>query len=145
MRAASITGMCRETGKWRIGLDHLRQSIMDILLTPVGARVCNREYGSRLPELIDTPLNDAGLQSIYAASAMAITQHYPVIAIDRIAIENDGSTPHHRTITIQGHERGPSPDQANMVDTRPAIELRLPFNLNAPILGPVLLNERNQS
>ena len=33
--------------------DHIKQSIADILLTPVGSRIQRREYGSLIPMLID--------------------------------------------------------------------------------------------
>ena len=37
--------------------DHIKQSIADILLTPVGSRIQRREYGSLIPMLIDRPIN----------------------------------------------------------------------------------------
>lgn len=45
-------GMSRDSGKELKGIDHLRQSITDILTTPVGTRVWRRDYGSRLPRLV---------------------------------------------------------------------------------------------
>ena len=36
---------------------HIKQSIADILLTPIGSRIQRRDYGSRMPELIDRPMN----------------------------------------------------------------------------------------
>ena len=47
-----MTGMDRETGKSLSGIEHLRQSIRDILTTPIGSRVMRRDYGSRLFELL---------------------------------------------------------------------------------------------
>ena len=38
---------------------HIKQSIADILLTPIGSRIQRRDYGSRIPELIDRPMNHA--------------------------------------------------------------------------------------
>ncbi len=49
-------GMNAATGRNLTGLDHLHQSIADILSTPIGTRVMRRDYGSRLPELIDAPM-----------------------------------------------------------------------------------------
>ena len=48
-----MIGMSAVTGKPLEGLDHLRQSIADILSTPIGTRVGRREYGSLLAELVD--------------------------------------------------------------------------------------------
>ena len=69
MSIATVSGMDRVTGAALSGRAHMRQSIMDILTTPIGSRVGQREYGSRLPELIDAPLNEQGRQAIYAATA----------------------------------------------------------------------------
>ncbi|WP_402719017.1 hypothetical protein [Janthinobacterium rivuli] len=55
------------TGRSLTGLGHLRQSITDILTTPIGSRI-RRRYGSEVPELIDPPLNSATQLRIYAAT-----------------------------------------------------------------------------
>ena len=54
-----IGGSSRATGRPLGGLDHVRQSIRDILTTPKGSRVLVRDYGSDLPALIDRPLGAA--------------------------------------------------------------------------------------
>lgn len=41
-----MRGMNSETGKTISGIEHLKQSIVDILTTPVGTRVMRRDYGS---------------------------------------------------------------------------------------------------
>ncbi|XPV77934.1 MAG: GPW/gp25 family protein [Desulfovibrio sp.] len=64
--------MDANTGKHLTDLAHLRQSIRDILTTPIGSRVMRREYGSRLPELVDAPLNAETTLEIYAATAEAL-------------------------------------------------------------------------
>lgn len=69
-----MTGLDRATGKHLSGLEHLRQSITDILTTPVGSRVMERDYGSRLWELIDLPLTEDTLLELYAATAGALRQ-----------------------------------------------------------------------
>lgn len=65
-------GMNALNGRNLTGLDHLKQSISDILNTPIGSRVMRRDYGSRLFELIDAPLNRETLVDIYAAVAEAL-------------------------------------------------------------------------
>ncbi len=52
-----MRGTDANTGKALSGLEHLRQSVRDILTTPIGTRVMRREYGSQLYALIDAPLN----------------------------------------------------------------------------------------
>jgi len=79
------TGMHRETGQ---GVDtlanHVRQSIGDIITTPVGSRVMRREYGSVIPELIDQPLNRTTVLRLYAATAAAVMRWEPRFQISRI-------------------------------------------------------------
>lgn len=79
-------GMNRETGKNEEGLSHLRQSIIDILTTPIGSRVMRRNYGSRLFELIDSPLNRETLVDIYAALAEALAAWEDRIQLEQVDI-----------------------------------------------------------
>lgn len=73
----AMNGINSLTGKRLDGIEHLRQSIQDILTTPIGSRVMRRDYGSRLFELIDAPLNRNTLLDIYAATAEAIKRWEP--------------------------------------------------------------------
>lgn len=72
-----MQGTSATTGKPLDGRGHLRQSIRDILTTPIGSRVMRRDYGSRLFELIDAPMNRSTLLDIYAATAEAIARWEP--------------------------------------------------------------------
>ena len=65
-------GMNALNGRSLTGLDHLKQSIADILNTPIGSRVMRRDYGSKLFSLIDAPLNRGALVDIYAVTAEAL-------------------------------------------------------------------------
>ena len=67
-----MTGTNRDTGKAISGLAYLRQCITDVLTTPVGSRVLLRDYGSRLPELVDAPANSATIVQIYYETAFAL-------------------------------------------------------------------------
>ena len=87
MRLANVSGMNVNTGQWLRGVDHIAQSILDVLTTSPGTIVCNRDYGSDLPNLIDAPLNDAGVQALYAATAVAVAIHYPFVTLTQIAVE----------------------------------------------------------
>lgn len=42
-------------------LDQIKQSIQDILTTPIGSRIMRRTYGSLLPQMIDAPFNEITL------------------------------------------------------------------------------------
>lgn len=79
-----MKGIDANTGKRLTDLQHLRQSIRDILTTPIGSRVMRREYGSRLFELIDNPTNRQTLLEIYAATADALRIWEPRIRVTSI-------------------------------------------------------------
>lgn len=70
-------------------LAHLRQSVADILSTPIGSRVMRRDYGSRLPELLDAPLNRAGMLDIIAAAAEALARWEPRLKLARVRVTPD--------------------------------------------------------
>ncbi|MFG6076067.1 GPW/gp25 family protein [Erwinia sp. OPT-41] len=82
------SGMSRDTGKALTDLDHIRQSVRDILLTPVGSRVMRRSYGSLLSALIDQPQNEALRLQIMSACYMAILQWEPRIKLTGISYES---------------------------------------------------------
>ncbi|MCP3942237.1 MAG: baseplate assembly protein W [Desulfobacteraceae bacterium] len=76
------------TGKDLAGLEHLRQSIADILGTPIGTRVMRRDYGSRLPDLIDAPMTPELTVEIFAATAEALDRWEPRIKLSRVQVVN---------------------------------------------------------
>ncbi|MEH0741146.1 GPW/gp25 family protein [Vibrio cholerae] len=67
-----MQGMHRNTGRRLSGIDHLWQSVEDILTTRIGSRVMRRTYGSRLPDLIDEPFNEDTRTEMIAATVEAI-------------------------------------------------------------------------
>lgn len=79
-----MAGMNRYTGARVDELDHIRQSIADILTTPIGSRVMRRDYGSRLTELIDQPLTGATLLRAYSATIDALLRWEPRIRVRAI-------------------------------------------------------------
>lgn len=79
-----MRGTDATTGRALSGLDHLRQSIRDILTTPLGSRVMRRDYGSELFALVDSPMNARGLLAIYAATAGAIARWEPRFEVERV-------------------------------------------------------------
>jgi phage baseplate assembly protein W len=82
-----MRGMDAKTGRELSGLDHLKQSIRDILTTPIGSRVMLREYGSRLFELIDSPINQKTITDIYSAVIESLQKWEPRIDVIRIIVE----------------------------------------------------------
>lgn len=80
-----MRGMNAHTGKTLEGMAHIRQSINDVLTTPVGSRVMRRDYGSLLSELMAQPLNDATILRIYAATVMALVRWEPRVKVLSVA------------------------------------------------------------
>ena len=81
--------MNRTTGQRLDAVAHLRQSIGDILSTPIGSRVMRREYGSLVPALIDKPDNLATQTRFFAAAASALMRWEPRLKMDRMSIARD--------------------------------------------------------
>jgi len=83
-------GMNKHTGKRLSGIDHLKQSIIDILTTPIGSRVMRREYGSRIFELVDNPMVDDFAIELFAATAEALAKWEHRFRLERVQIEHIG-------------------------------------------------------
>lgn len=82
----NMTGMAVATGRELSGIEHLAQSVADILTTPIGSRIQRREYGSMLFDLIDQPLNGSTRLLLFAATALAIARWEPRIRLRRVGI-----------------------------------------------------------
>ena len=85
-----MRGVNAENGGGIAGEAHLRQSVRDILTTPLGSRVMRREYGSRLFDLVDAPMNAETVAAIVAASAEALDRWEPRYRVRRIAVAGGG-------------------------------------------------------
>lgn len=83
-----MRGMSNKTGKYLDDLEHLKQSIVDILTTPIGSRVICRDYGSNLFQLTDQPVNSDLFPKIYAAVADAIDKWEPRFKVEKIMINS---------------------------------------------------------
>lgn len=87
-------GMNSQTGLSISEAEHIRQSVRDILVTPIGSRVMRREYGSLLAAMIDRPQSPALRLQIMAACYSAIQKWEPRISLTAITFErpeNDGT------------------------------------------------------
>ncbi|WP_341822218.1 GPW/gp25 family protein [Wolbachia endosymbiont (group A) of Clivina fossor] len=81
-----MRGMNASTGKELEGIEHLKQSIIDILTTPIGSRIMRRNYGSRLFELVDKPINRDFTLEIYAATAGALEKWEKRFKLEKVKI-----------------------------------------------------------
>ncbi|MCO5339240.1 GPW/gp25 family protein [Delftia tsuruhatensis] len=94
--------MSRTTGR-RIGLvEHLVQSIGDIVTTPIGSRVARRQYGSLLPFLIDQPDNAQIDARLYSAIASALMRWEPRLSLQRVSLKRDAETAGRAVLEIDG-------------------------------------------
>lgn len=80
-------GIDRNSGLAIEDLDHIRQSVSDILNTPVGSRVMRRNYGSLLSELIDQPQNGALRLQMMAVCYTALLQWEPRVSLTAITFD----------------------------------------------------------
>lgn len=78
--------MNRHTGQPMTRPAHIAQSVADILTTPKGTRVLNRDYGSDLFDLVDSPANPVGRLRLLAATADAIARWEPRVALDAVSL-----------------------------------------------------------
>ena len=76
--------MNRITGSTLTELEHIQQSVDDILTTRIGTRLARRDYGSLLPELVDQPQNATTTIRLIAATAMALMNWEPRISLSRV-------------------------------------------------------------
>ena len=72
-----MQGMNVKTGRHISDLEHLRQSIADILSTPIGSRIMRRDYGSRLFKRIDAPMTGELMAEIYSDVVEALFSYEP--------------------------------------------------------------------
>lgn len=80
-------GMNQQNGLAITDVAHIRQSVRDILVTPVGSRINRREYGSLLFSLVDSPQNPVGRLRVYAAVYSALNRWEPRIRLSAITME----------------------------------------------------------
>lgn len=109
-----------QTGSTISLLDHIRQSVADILTTPLGSRLMRREYGSQVPELIDAPFNGATQVRLYAATAMALMRWEPRIRLSRVQI-TAANFAGQADLQLEG----------TLVDTNAPLSLAIPLQLGA--------------
>ncbi|MBB4266890.1 GPW/gp25 family protein [Roseospira visakhapatnamensis] len=86
-----MIGTSATTGRALGGMEHLGQSVADIILTPIGSRVMRRAYGSRVPDLIDAPIGQPTLVAITSAVAQALERWEPRYRLSRLRLDQAGA------------------------------------------------------
>ena len=95
-----MRGMDAATGRELSGRSHLRQSVRDVLTTPIGSRVMLPEYGSRLFELTDRPVNGALVGELTAATAEALDRWEPRYRLRSLSLS--ASADGHQVLDLDG-------------------------------------------
>lgn len=86
-----MIGMSATTGRVLDGVEHLRQSVADILMTPLGSRVGRRDYGSELFGLLDQAMTPTLRLRLFAATATALLRWEPRLKLTAIALVADAA------------------------------------------------------
>jgi len=104
MRLSEYTGMDARTGHPLTGLNHLRQSVFDILTTRKGERVMRPEYGSNLFTLVDRPVNAEFLIDLYFEAITAIHRWEPRVRVTKVRadVQTAGRVSIDLTVRVDG-------------------------------------------
>ena len=81
-----MIGMDRHTGQPISGIEHLRQSIEDILTTPLGSRRQRPEYGSQLRRFVDLPVTEGWKSAVQAEVARALGRWEPRLKLSQVRV-----------------------------------------------------------
>lgn len=113
--------MNRLNGSTITAMEHIKQSIEDILTTRLGTRIARREYGSLLPELIDHPQNDTTRLRLYAATVMALMRWEPRVRLSQVQMA---------TVGLSG--RAELELTGALVDNNEPFSMRMPLQFGVP-------------
>ncbi|WBG63411.1 baseplate assembly protein [Pseudomonas citronellolis] len=114
--------MNRDTGSSISLIDHIRQSVADILTTRVGTRTMRRDYGSQLPDLIDQPFNTTTKLRAYAAIVAALIRWEPRIRISQVQLSS---------VTMTGQVELTL--ECTLVDDNEPLNLQVPLSMGASV------------
>ncbi|MDP9524679.1 GPW/gp25 family protein [Pseudomonas protegens] len=81
-----MIGMDRRTGLSLSCIEHVRQSIEDILTTPLGSRRMRPEYGSNLRRYVDLPVTGGWKSAVQAEVARALLRWEPRLKLERVSV-----------------------------------------------------------
>lgn len=80
-------------------VEHIKQSVADILTTQIGTRIQRRDYGSNVPKLIDRTISPVLMLQIAAASVTALSKWEPRLQISQFRPHFEGGK---ISVTIKG-------------------------------------------
>ena len=69
-------------------INHLKQSISNILTTPIGSRIMRLDYGSNLFNKIDHPVNGELIAGIYLDIVESLFIWEPRFELDQVVVQN---------------------------------------------------------
>ncbi|MBY3434822.1 GPW/gp25 family protein [Rhizobium laguerreae] len=74
---ADSAGINAVTGQPLSNWEHTQQSVGKIMQTAIGSRIMRRDFGSDIPDLIDTKMIRKNILAVYSAAATAIERWEP--------------------------------------------------------------------
>jgi len=97
-----MIGIDARSGKPIGGLEHLKQSVRDILTTPLGSRIMRRDYGSTLFSLVDRPLTPELRMEMYAATIDALAKWEPRLDVTAVSAAVSDPATGEICVTVEG-------------------------------------------
>jgi hypothetical protein len=88
---ANSVGINRSSGEVLTDWEHVMQSILDIMTTPIGTRVMRRDYGSNIPDLIDRPQGRDTVLEVALALGEALEKWEPRFRLSSVYISDAGA------------------------------------------------------
>lgn len=82
-----FVGVDPTTGATIRGEAHLRACLADILATRIGSCVMDRDYGSRVPTVLDAPINSHTAADLVASTAEAVRRWEPRVVLKRVIVQ----------------------------------------------------------
>ena len=107
-----MTGMDAATGRSLAGEAHLRQSVVEVLSTPIGARAMLRDFGAGVIESLGAPALAAS-PAIYAAAAEAMSRWEPRLELTLLTIREESAG--HMVVHVEGVHREGDPFEMDVV------------------------------
>ena len=81
-----MIGIDRHTGAALSGVEHLRQSIADILTTPVGSQRMRPSYDCQVRRFVDMPINAGWKSAVQAEVAHALNLWEPRFKLQSVRV-----------------------------------------------------------
>jgi uncharacterized protein len=125
-------GLSRTDGQVLVGWPHVAQSITTIVTTELGERVQRRDFGARVPGLIDRPQNEETILDFFITIAEALEPRFVEGSIYGeprfilVAVTADMSTPGYISLGLTGDYLPDGHRQTTRGATRQ--QLRIPIN-----------------